>query len=117
MVQAIPNSQRIHTMLADSDIQAWLAMSTAQGMVIIEPAVRSATTKTIDYTITIDKTGAGGTSLVNQSGRRHVDAGVAIYLSKNLLSLRDGEQCNLTMVIREDGVVVYRNGFSCMPPK
>lgn len=104
-------------MLADSDIQAWLSLSSTPGMAIIAPAIRTATTRDLDYTITIDKSGPGGTSVINQSGKKHVDAGATVYLSNNSLSLRDGEQCTLTMVIREDGVVVYRNAFSCTPSK
>jgi hypothetical protein len=103
--------------LADSDIQAWLDLTPTPGMAIIAPALRSATPRNLDYTITINKTGAGGTSLIKQSGKKHIDAGVTIYLSKTSLSLRDDEQCNLTMVIQEAGVVVYRNDFSCTPSR
>ena len=104
-------------MLADSDIQAWLDLTATPGMAIIAPALRSATPRNLDYAITINKTGAGGTSLIKQSGKKQVDAGATVYLSTTSLSLRDGEQCNLTMVIQEDGVVVYRNEFSCSPSK
>ena len=117
MAQAIPDSLLRHTMLADSDIQVWLSLTSMPGMAIIAPALRSATARDLDYTITINKTGAGGTSLVNQSGKKHVDADATVTLSRNTLSVRDGEQCSLTMTIREDGVVIYRNEFSCTPPK
>ena len=117
MAQAIPDLDLPHTMLADSDIQAWLDLTSTPGMAIIAPAVRTATARDLDYTITIDKSGAGSTSVINQSGKKHVDAGATVYLSNNLLSLRDGEYCTLTMVIREDGVVVFRNAFNCVPSK
>lgn len=104
-------------MLADSDIQAWLSLTSTPGMAIIAPAVRTAIARDLDYKITIDKSGPGGTSVINQAGKKHVHAGATVYLSNNALSLRDGDQCTLTMVIREDGVVVYRNAFSCIPSK
>lgn len=104
-------------MLADSDIQAWLDLATTPGMAVIAPALHSALSRNLDYTITINKTGPGGTSLIKQSGKKHVDAGATVYLSSTSLSLRDGEQCNLIMVIQEDGIVVYHNEFSCSPPR
>lgn len=100
-------------MIPDSNLQVWLDTQAAAGQTTLVTYVKSLTDMQIEFRMDVIQRGGAGTSRITQKGTVKANAATPTSLGRVVLGIQKGSECNIELVLDENGreIGVYR--FSC----
>lgn len=100
-------------MVADMNLQAWLGAASDTQPGVIIPYVQSRENGVVRYQLVATKRGAGGTSVINQSGDVMLKANTPTALTRFSLSVGAQDQCKIELVLFANGNAAGTYQFAC----
>ena len=100
-------------MIADVDLQVWLATQNIGGQAAVIPYVKSVKDMRLNYRMNVIRRGIGGTSRIRQVGNVDAPANISAPLAQVTLGLQNDDDCHVEVALHDADVALGVYRFDC----